>query len=136
MMHRGPRNNDIEQENDGETVFSPFAQAYRFRGQSLPSRNEPLKGKLNNHYTQISIIVDADSERSALTANLQRNYLLIQNQSASNVKIGFSVSSQFGLILSAGNFYESDSTAPDNEIFIIGTTDNQRVLVLEGQPRQ
>lgn len=136
MLRPGRRNNDIEQDNDGEAVSSSFAQPYYFKGQSLPSRNEPLKGKLNNHYTQISVIIDADSERSALTANLQRNYLLIQNQSASNIKIGFSVSSKFGLILSAGNFYESDSTAPDNEIFLIGTTDNQRVLILEGQPRE
>lgn len=65
----------------------------------------------------------------------RRTYLLIENRSAGAVYLNYDThaDSTNGIEIAAGGLYEREETAPQNEIFIIGSQANeQRLNVTEG----
>lgn len=78
--------------------------------------------------------------RDTLEAQLKplpgkRTYLLIENRSAGPVYLNYDThaDSVNGIEIAAGGLYEREESAPQNEIFIIGSqVGDQRLNVTEG----
>jgi len=74
--------------------------------------------------------------KKVLSANNKRNYLYIENKSASSIFVCFSVkvnaNKSNGLTLTPGSFYETSTVCPSNDINIAGATGDQEILIIEG----
>ena len=76
------------------------------------------------------------TSKKVLSANNRRNYLYIENKSASSIYMCFSVkvnaNKTNGLKLTAGSFYETSTVCPANDINISGDIGGQELLIIEG----
>lgn len=81
------------------------------------------------------VIVRDDFEAQLKPLPGKRTYLLIENRSAGAVYLNYDThaDSVNGIEIAAGGLYEREESAPQNEIFIIGSqAADQRLNVTEG----
>lgn len=81
--------------------------------------------------------VNAIKEEYIKATRQGRSYLLIENRSAGAIYINFDThaDSVNGIEIAAGGNYERETSVPDNDIYIIGTSVDpalQRVNISEG----
>ena len=98
--------------------------------------NLGMTGPNKTRFTPLNFSANLTS-KLALPGNKWRNYLMFQNNSASDIFIGFGVQvasdTQNGFKISSGGFYELDRNVPFNNIYILGSlAAAQSVLVIEG----
>ena len=74
--------------------------------------------------------------KKVLSANNKRNYLYIENKSASAIFVCFSAkvnaNKSNGLRLDAGGFYETSTVCPANDINVSSVNGDQEILIIEG----
>lgn len=81
--------------------------------------------------------LDSVTEVELRPALSGRTYLLIQNNSADSLYMGFDThgSANNGLEIPAGQFYERETRVPQNKLYLIGAGaagSKQKILVTEG----
>ena len=83
--------------------------------------------------TSITGFIADIKSKKALTLNLNRAYLLIQNQSAGVIYINFGVNANAnggGIKVEAGGFFEPFK-APLDSVYILGSADDLQVSIME-----
>jgi hypothetical protein len=129
--------NDISQVNESGSGFASGATNPEIYGTREPVSNLGMTGPNKTRFNPFGTIATTQS-KLVLPGNKWRNYLMVQNNSANEIYIGFGqqVAADFsnGFFISGnGGFYEMDNRVPFNSIYILGVVAaGQQVLIVEG----
>ncbi len=129
--------NDISQSNESGPGFASAATSPRIV-KTFPHRpNLGMTGPNNIRYTPLAFAASLTNRQLALPGNRWRAYLMIQNNSAGTIFVGFGVQVTVddinGFLIGSGGFYEMDTRPPFNNIYIKGTlAANQDCVLIEG----
>lgn len=86
----------------------------------------------DTEFINFGFIIGTDSQQ-ILQSNASRNYLLIQNKSASSIYLVFggAASTFSGILIEAGGYYEP-YIPPRTSVNIIGAAANLTIIAVEG----
>ncbi len=113
-----------------------WATAAQQTNPNTRAQNLGMEGPNRSRFNQFTVSIGNGETQALLPDNRWRNYLRIENQSASDIRLGFSVrpSTITGSIITAGGFIEFDHprNVPFNSIYLLGTAASQTVNIIEG----
>ena len=130
--------NDISQINESGPGWATAATSPALLRTGGPRRaNLGMTGPNQTRYTPLAFAASLTNKQLALPGNKWRTYLMIQNNSAGTIFVGFGVQVTLaninGFAIAAGGFYEMDTRPPFNNIYIKGSlAPNQNTVVIEG----
>ena len=98
-----------------------------------PASNQkpPFKNWLSNFTPKIEIVKTISTQ--VLSANDKRNYLMLQNNSDTDVHVGYGVDATAdSYTIAAGGFVEHNIIVPMNAIHLLCSVANKKLVVIEG----
>ena len=131
MVHRRHRPmGDLPPEMEGKTVGpAPGSEALKYRKQAL----EQQRSVINDiNAVNAGHVIGTESVQ-VLVNNINRRYLLVQNNSAATIYLSFSNKANTfdGLKIISGGYYEP-FIIPRSAVYLIAAAANSNVVVVEG----
>ena len=110
---------------------NPIERGNRQTEKPLPNQKPPIKSWLSNFTPKVEIAPIVSGQ--ILSANDKRNYLMLQNNSDTDIHVEFGVQATLdSYYIAAGGFIEWNIIVPMNAINIICEVAGKKLNVIEG----